>query len=219
MAVGYRSFTNTGNSTSSTSRAPAVPAGAASGDVVVAFLHRWDASINPAVTAPSGFTRKAQYTSIDGLAKIDAWWKRLTGSDAGTYSFSWTGSMFAAAHAICMTGAIATGDPIESINNWAGTSPPFGSTSVTTVGAPGLLWYAYSDTGGTHTPPTGFTELGDADCDTSAYRIPGAAGTNTATGGSTTGGGSSAAVLVALSPDGGVPTAPIFQASQYGSFH
>lgn len=206
MAVGYRSHSNTGNSTSSTSRAPAVPTGAAAGDVVVVFLHRWE-SINPVVTAPSGFTRKAQYTAGDGVAKIDVWWKRLTGSDAGTYSFSWTGSMFAAAHAICMTGVVSTGDPIEAINNWFGTAPPFGSTSVTTATIPGLLWYAYNDTGGTHTPPTSpvFTELADADCDTSAYRLPGTTGTFTVTGGTTTGGDSSAAVLVALAaePAGG----------------
>lgn len=200
--IGYRNSSNTGNDTSTTNRAPAVPAGSQSGDVVVVFLSRWDPAINPAVTAPSGFVRQFQVTSGDGGSKIDVFWKRLTAADTGTYTFSWSGSMWSSAEAIGFTGVKSSGDPIgANWNAWKGTAGTFGSTSLTTSFIPGLAWNCYNDSAGTHSPPTGFTETADADCGSLAYLLPGASGTRTASGASVTSSSSSAAVLVALEPE------------------
>lgn len=214
MAVGFRSASNTGNDANQPSRSPAVPAGAAAGDVVVVFLSRWGTS-NPAVTAPSGFTKwPTQYLSGDNAAKIDIFWKRLTAADTGSYTFSWTGGMWSSAEAVCFTGAIESGTPISAASGWSGTAGTFGATSVTVddTGS-GLAWNAYNDTNGTHTPPTGFTELSDNDCGSHAYRIPGTSGTHSASGGSVTSSSPAAAVLVAIEPQPSASESRSFTAS------
>lgn len=204
--VTYKSASNTGNLAFASSRAPAVPAGADEGDVVVVFLDRWE-STNPAVTAPAGFTKYAtQYTV--GSEKLDIFWKRLTAADAGTYSFSWSGSMWSSAQAICLSNVADMSDPIVAINNWSGTAGTYGSLSVSTDYKPGLLWHGYNDTAGTHTPPTNFTEVADADCATTAYRTTGSTGSNTAASGSVSSSSSSLAVLLALAP-GGAAAPPV----------
>lgn len=199
MAVGYRSSSHTGNDAEASSRAPAVPAGAAVGDVVIVKLSRWGG--DPAVTAPSGFTQyPTTFPSGDGAGVVRIFWKRLTASDAGSYTFSWTGSLWSHAHAVCFTGVIETGDPIEDVDGWAGTAGTFGSVSNNTATIPGLLWTTYNDSVGTHTAPTGFTKIIDNDCGASAYRIASATGTQTASGGSVTSSSPASAVLIALKP-------------------
>ncbi len=200
MAVGYRSSSNTGNDDIVSSLSPAVPAGAASGDVMVAILTRWG-GINPAVTAPSGFTEFGAQV-VNGDAKMNTYWKRLTGADAGTYAFSWGSDMWSHVHCFCMTGVKASGDPIDSNrSSWTGTAGTFGSTQVTTSFAPGLVWSGYNDSGGTHTPPTNFTEVIDFDSGAAAYYLPGTSGTHTATGASVTSSSNAIAVLIALEPE------------------
>lgn len=199
MAVGYKSSSGTGNEFQASSRAPAVPAGAAAGDVVVVIVERWGG--NPAITPAAGFTQwPTQYLSGDAASNITLFWKRLTGSDAGSYTFSWTGTLWSHAHAMCMTGVVATGTPIEAVNGWSGTAGTYGSTSVTTASIPGLIWTGYNDSVGTHTPPTGYTEVIDIDCGATGYRIGSATGTQTATGGSVTSSSPATAVLIALTP-------------------
>lgn len=201
--IGYRSSSNTGNDTSTTNRAPAVPAGVQARDVVVVFLSRWDPAVNPAVTMPSGFTRLAfQALSGDGASKIDVFWKRLTSADTGNYTFSWSGSMWSSAEAIAFTGVKASGDPIGTRwSTWSGSAGAFGTTSLTTSFAPGLAWNCYNDTSGSHTPPLNFIETAEADCGSLAYQLPGVSGTHSASGGSVTSLSSAAAVLVALEPE------------------
>jgi hypothetical protein len=216
MTVTHKGVVNTGDSTLSSSRAVTAPAGLASDNIAVAYLHRWE-NINPTVTPPAAgtWTKKNQYLDGDGMAKIDVWWKRLTASDSGSsYSFSWTGTMYAALTVVWQGGVVTTGDPISGISAWAGTAGTFGSLTVTSTGAPYLLWYAYNDSGaaGNHTPPTHtqtsvqFTELTEPDCDTCAYRIPATTGSHTAASGSVTTSSPAAAILLALEPDtGGAP--------------
>lgn len=204
MAVAFRSGADPGTSVSVLSRDVAVPAGAASGDVALVALGRWDAGgNNPTVTAPAGFTRKIQINSDDTLAKLEVWWKRLTGADSGTYSFSWpTTSQYATCEAALFTGCVATGDPISNTGSSSGQSATFASISATlndTAG--GLFWCCYNDYGGLHTPPTNFTEIADNDCGSSAYRIPGSSGSQTASGASyASTAGSNGALLVTLEP-------------------
>lgn len=212
MAVGYRSSSNTGNDDIVSQCTPAVPAGAAAGDVMVAILTRWGTS-NPAVTAPSGFSSVGSQV-INGDAKMNFYWKRLTGADTGTYTFSWGSPMWSHVHCFCMTGAIASGDPIGSnISTWTGTADTYGTTQVTTAFVPGLVWSAYNDSAGTHTPPTNFTEVIDFDSGAGAYYLPGSSGTLSAANGSVTSSSNAIAALIALTPE---PDAPAPVATVWG---
>jgi hypothetical protein len=203
MPVGYRSSTNTGNDQLISALSPAVPSGAAADDVVIAIVTRWGGT-NPAVTAPAGFSSVGTQATI-GDAKMDIYWKRLTGTDTGTYDFSWGTAMWSHVHCFCMTGVKMSGDPIgANISTWTGTADTYGTTQLTTSFAPGLVWSAYNDSGGTHTPPTGFTEVIDFDSGTAAYHIPGSAGTYSASNGSVTSSSNAIAALIGLEPDPGV---------------
>lgn len=223
MAITYRSSSNSGNDQNVSVIAPAVPAGAAANDVMVAFLSRWGPGSNPAVTAPSGFTHAGtQASSGDGGEKLDVYYKRLTGADTGTYSFSWTGAMWSHLHVLDFVGVKTTGDPIAALfGSWSGTAGTYGSISLSPTFAPALVWSCYNDTSGTHTPPTSFTEVIDQDCGSAAYYIPGASGTYAAANGTASTSSPATAVLVALEPAGGAaaPAVPVYPISQYGSFH
>jgi len=201
MAVGFRSSSNTGNDVSVTQISAAVPAGAAAGDVIVIVLTRWENGTNPAITAPSEFTHSGSQI-IGGEAKLDIYWKRLTGADTGTYLFSWGAAMWSHIHCFCMTGLKSRGDPIGSnISTWTGTAGTYGTTQLTTSFAPGLIWSGYNDTTGTHTPPTGFTGVIDFDCGAAAYYLPGTSGTFSAANASVTSSSNAIAVLIGLEPE------------------
>jgi hypothetical protein len=188
----YRSSSSTGDDAWGTSVSVPVPAGAAAGDVVVASVSTWGTT--PAqVTAPQGFTLKGSYpgaSSGGGSDTTRIYWKRLTAADTGSYQFSWSGGQWSSAHAVAVSGAVSSGDPIESIDQADGlSSTVFPSTAVTTTTAPLLAWFGRNDEPalGQHTPPEGFTEVQDRDCTTVAYREPGTAGTHAATGAGYTG--------------------------------
>lgn len=94
---------------SRTSVAIPVPAGVASGDIVVVGVYKENTAT---ITAPSGFTLKASDTTNAATqGALWVYWKRLTAADTGTYSFSWTGASYAGGHAAAGRGAVATGDP------------------------------------------------------------------------------------------------------------
>ena len=202
MAIGYRSSSNTGNDQNVSSLSPSVPSGASVGDVMVAVVTRWE-GVNPAITPPSGFTHVGSQ-AVNGNAKLDIYWKRLTGADTGTYTFSWGSSMWSHVHCFCMTGVKSSGDPIGSnISIWTGTADTFGTTQVTTSFVPGLVWSAYNDSAGTHTPPSSFTEVIDFDSGVGAYYLPGGSGTHSAAGATVTSSSNAIAALIALEPQPG----------------
>jgi len=177
--------TNTGDAAGNSSTAVTVPTGAASGDIAVVYLGQWGGSgggATPTITPASGFAQKGGFfTSGDGLAKNSIWWKRLTGSDSGTYSFSYTGdgSFFTTCQCVMFRGGATSGDPWETVATpLTGTWGSCSTISVTTTDPNGaLFWAVYNDSAGTHTPPTNFTEAADNDSASCAYRIPGSAGT------------------------------------------
>lgn len=201
MAVAFRSASNTGNSTQVGSLAPSVPSGVQAGDIVVVSLCQWDNGSTPTVTPPSGFTQKGStWTSGDSKAKNSVWWKRLTGADAGTYSFSWTGSFYSTIQVAAFSGCISSGDPWEAVATpVTGTFGTVTTMSVTVAAVGGaLFWTVYNDSGGTHTPPTGFTETADVDCGTTAYSLIGSSGSNSAASGAVSSSSSAGAWLGAL---------------------
>jgi hypothetical protein len=207
------STTNTGNAALVASRAPAVPTGAASGDVAIVHLDVWE-SIDPAITTPAGFSQVYKNNVGGGFAKSYCFRKTLTGSDSGTYSFSWTGSMWAAASCTMLRG-VKSGDPIGSnfdIDILA-SGTTFPSTSVSPGYVPALLWHGFNDSPGTHaapTSPSGFTETADVDCAVDAIYLPSSGTSFTVTGGTTTVSSPLTVGLVAVEADAGgpPPTAP-----------
>lgn len=207
MAISYRSTSGTGDSQSISTIAPAVPAGATTDDIVIVYLERWFGNTSDsAVTAPSGFTQAGStVASGDNFAKISVWWKRLTATDSGTYSFSWTGATWTTAQAICLTGAVTSGDPIGSqFTSAAGTYGTFATLSLTLATAgDALVWGVYNDTAGAHTPPTSFTEIQEADCGSLAYYLPNTAGSVSAANGSVASSSPAAAVLLAVATASG----------------
>lgn len=186
MAVGFRSGASSGGWADSTSCAIPVPTGAASGDIAVAAVERWDGGTGlPAITPPAGFSQTGT-AIILGAYELTIWWKRLTGADTGNYTFSWTGSRWNGGCAILVTGGLASGDPIEATNSNTGTSQSVGSTSVTVVDTdPFLAWFIALDGGVIAAHPTGFTNATSTSGAVFAdYRIPAASGTHSASGAS-----------------------------------
>src|SRR5262245_50902089 len=88
-----------------------VPASVASGDILVVTLHiESDLTITP----PSGFAQKYLDEQNDGGGGFRhyTFWKRATGADAGTYTFTWDGtSVWREGLASRITGAKSSGDP------------------------------------------------------------------------------------------------------------
>lgn len=202
------STTNTGNSTDVTSRAPAVPTGAAVNDVAFVFLDLWLS--NPTVTPPSGFNLLFSVTGGTGVA-VKCYWKRLTAADTGTYSFTWTGTNWTTASCTMLRGVKSSGDPVGANFNTAFvTSATFPSTSVNPGYIPGLLWHGYNDTGGSHTPPTspaGFTETVEVDCATDAIHLPSSGTSFTVTGATVSASSPIMSALVAVEAEPAGPPA------------
>lgn len=200
MAVAYRSSSNTGTSDSlGTSCAVPVPSGAAANDIALVGIEHYDGA-SLTITPPAGFT--LLFTVTTSLVTLRVWWKRLSGGDTGSYTFTWSGSKWNLGHAVLLTGAKTSGDPIGTNYNTAtgsGTSIP--STSVTVVFQPGLVHFVANENAATQTTvPTGFTEVQDGDYLHTNYRIPGTTGTHSASGGSLTTSTSIVAALIAVEP-------------------
>ncbi len=210
----YRSSSSTGNDSWSTAATVPVPAGATTGDVVVATVATWGGP-PPPVTAPPGFTLKATHTS--GSDTVRVYWKRLTAPETGTYQFSWSGGRWSSAHAMAVSGAATIGDPVEALQHAASaSSTTFPATTVSTASTPLLAWIGRNDEPASgHAPPTGFTEVQDKDCTTLAYRQPPAAGTHAASGATYSGtAGPLHSVLVAVKGGATTPVnrAPVAEA-------
>lgn len=225
MAVAFRSASASGNSANASSRSTTVPAGAAIGDVVVAFVETWNGAVT--VTPPSGFTQKGSvFSSGDGQSQNSVWWKRLTAADTGSYSFGYSGSRWSTVQALCFSGVIATGDPFDVVATpVAGTFGSITSMSLTTTDPNGAqIFTVYNDTTGTHTPPTGFTEPSgvDVDCASCAYKLNGgSSGSQSISGASVSSSSSAGAWAGALlaATGGAAPAVPVYPISQYGGFH
>lgn len=180
MAVGFRSSSIRGVSDqNTTSCAIPVPAGAAAGDIVVCFVGSW--SNGGTITPPAGFTLISG--ALQGVTRLSAYWKRLTGPDTGSYTFTWPDTGWNNGSAVCLTGGVATGDPIEQFTTGGARGTSYPTLGVTTATVPGLVWGAYNESlDTTHDVPDSFTGVAAQDYGTTAYRLPATTGTHTATG-------------------------------------
>lgn len=168
--MAYRSSSsNAGNST--TPSTP-VPAGVAADDIVIltAEFDNVTAAFDPA-DWPTGFTELNESdTTFDGNTAAIGW-KRLTGADAGSYTF---GAVDAGAHdwvcqAYAFSGRHVTNPPTLSTNlvNTGAVSPrTISASTVTAVAGDDLLWVSAPDVNATgigngHTAPAGYTKRQD----------------------------------------------------------
>lgn len=188
--VVYVDSTTTGDTANTTSRAPAVPAGATTMDVVIVNLSRWsDPASNPTITPPDGsWISLGAVLGTDNKQRNDRFAKRLTDDESGTYNFSWPSTlMWTTAHATLYRGVqrdldlstLAAEGLETSASDSGGTSFP----SVTLNGVPegaALHWHGTSESVSPgHTVPTNWTEVEENDCDVTAHRSSVAAGNYT----------------------------------------
>lgn len=122
---------------------------------------------------PSGFTELAETkVTFDGQT-CAVGWKRLSGADAGSYTFGNIGaSADWLAQAFAFSGRHATDPPVVSataaVNTSAASPMTVTANGVTAVAGDDLLWILAPDVnasgaGNGTTPPAGYTETQDAE--------------------------------------------------------
>lgn len=141
-----------------TSAAIAVPSGVAANDIIIVHIH---AENTETITAPTGFTLIGR-ADVTGASDFyhSVFWKRATGSDSGTYTFSWSTSTWRTGFALRIPGCITSGSPIDASTHAesATTSTTTPSVSLTTTGADRLIvWLADLYDVSTWTIPTNYT--------------------------------------------------------------
>lgn len=156
VVQGVGSYITEGNGASA---AVPVPSGVAANDIIWVSMHKESTAT---VTPPSGFTLYGG--APVALATPGFWnylyWKRATGADSGTYSFTWTGSVWRTAFAVRVSGCVTTGDPTDVATNATNSSASTTTqaVSLTTTGADRLLiWLCDLWDVSAYTSPTGYT--------------------------------------------------------------
>lgn len=147
----------------------AVPSGTVADDIVTVsfFLDGGTATVTG---VPAGFQEcensPVGFSGVAGAHSLQSFWKRTTGTDAGTYDFTLSGSTFVAGYSERFSGCIKSGSPWESNPDTAqetvSSTVDTPAVNITTQGVDRLVvWRATSWSGGSWTPPTGFTERHD----------------------------------------------------------
>jgi hypothetical protein len=170
--MAYRDSTTA--SGASATPAVAVPTGVAADDIVILA-----ATIDSTAAAfdsgdlPTGFVEMVELDLTGDGQTTWVGYKRLTGSDAGSYTFGNVGgSADWVCQAIAFSGRHTTNNPeisSNSVSNAANASPvTVTANGVTAVAGDDLLWISIPDNragqGGTHTPPSSpaYSEKEDA---------------------------------------------------------
>lgn len=194
-----------------------VPSGVTAGQIIVAVLY---IESTVAVTPPLDFVECAASpigAVAPGLHRIRVYWRRASGADAGTYTFSWTGSIYREGFALRYTGAVTSGDPWDTgagAPNSAARSSDATATpavSLTTQGPDRkLIWVGSNVAGGAGTPPSAggtWTERADGNSDVwTADKDQVTAGATGSVTGSNASSSYSCAWMGALLPDAGAAT-------------
>jgi hypothetical protein len=180
-----------------------VPSGAASGDIALVGIERYASGGGAYTGLATGFTEAIN--SAFGNGRITVFWKRLTGADSGSYTFSWSGSQWNAGMCMLITGGVATGTPYggSGTNGAAGSASTVATTSVTSTDAPFLAHFVGNADAATGTPPTGFTELLENDYMRMSYYIPGTTGSHSAAGATMSVSNEYGSALLAIEPAAG----------------
>lgn len=201
-----------------------VPSGAAA--LHIATVGIYLESTAP-ITPPAGFTNKASLqTSATARGRLDVFWKRLTGADSGTYSFTFS-STFRSAACGLWSGRVTTGDPFDGFvagstaeSVAAVTTLNVSATPAAALGDSVGFWTNFNGGGG-FTQPTNYLERADTAVLTMCTRdaiASGATGNVTAT---QTISDFMKAFLGVLAADtgGGAPVKTPAQISQYAGYY
>jgi hypothetical protein len=159
-------FGTAGTHRASTTASPAfaVPASVAANDIIIVPIYLDSATVT--VTAfPTGFALHPDFPyTASGIMnhRVMLAWKRATGADSGTYTFTLSSSLYSAGAALRYTGCKLTGTPFDvpsggdtplAQDTTNGTVTP--GVNVTTLGAfRTLLHIGTNWTGGTWTAPS-----------------------------------------------------------------
>ena len=152
-----------GNNVSGTAASVAVPVPGAvsSGNMVLAFIYLDGAA--QTITPPDGTWTHAQNSPVNvsgGNHGVHIFWHRATGSESGTYTFTYPTSTFREGFALRYTSVVASGTPFDTgtgsaQDNTSNTVSP--AVSTTSLGPDRLdIWVSSNWTGGTWTAPTDF---------------------------------------------------------------
>jgi len=149
------------------------PSGVTTNDIMIAFIvlaRAGSAPTNP--TPPSGFTQIGTFTSVVDSGsfngKCGLFWKRATGSEPATYTFTQDVSYSTQGLVMAYSGCTTSGSPVDvfaqTSGNSTGAGPTLTATGVTTTQANDMLvWAGHNwDGSGALTPPTGMTERLDS---------------------------------------------------------
>lgn len=168
----------------------AYPAGLLANDILIAHVAiRSGTTTQPTITAPSGWTQVgSQAMGASAEYRQFTLWKRATGSESGSLSFTWTGgtvSATAIGRISAWGGCVTSGSPIVSLAGNSGQDTTAESAAVTTSenGQIVLNLIAADDDTPAFGPPANYTEIYDtayssglAMKHTANYRVIAAAG-------------------------------------------
>lgn len=146
----------------------AVPAGVATGDIIIAFIaQEMDGPAVPVAitTVPSGFTEMTNSPTTEDFLRQHVYWKRATGADSGTYNFAFASAPTTrTGYAIAFSGCITSGNPInvETAAGHLGGNINFPDTSITTtVDNTIMVWLAQNYDSTATNSPAGWAERAD----------------------------------------------------------
>lgn len=138
------------------------PTGIADGNILLAVIYAEPGT--QTISPPTGFTsilKKASGASEDFC--VEWFWKRASG-ESGNYAFTETGNTWGNGIIHRISGAIASGSPIDAIgagDTAVGSNPTL--TGITTLSTDTLLLYTLANfDGGAGTAPSGMTERADS---------------------------------------------------------
>lgn len=160
-APAFRSFARLTENTAANAAVP-VPSGVAADDVILVHIYKEGTA---AVTPPAGFTEITPARTATNITH-HLFWKRATGADTGTYTFTWTGTLWREAVASAYSGCVTTGSPLDTGTGApvsAGrttnaSSTPAVSLTPTAAGTGRMIvWSGTAVNGATFTTPSGFT--------------------------------------------------------------
>lgn len=117
---------------SGTNAAVPVPSGSANLHIAVVGLYM--ESTATITTVPSGFTNKVNLaTSATARGRLVVYWKRLSATDSGTYTFAWSGSTFRSGACGLWSGRVTSGDPFTGTAGSAESGATVTSLAVSTA--------------------------------------------------------------------------------------
>jgi hypothetical protein len=193
---------------SDTSLAVPVPPSMATDDVAVVKILRETTGTLGTHPALTGWTEQSYQTvtQTDGT-KLDQTilWKRATGADSGSYTFTWTGGMSATGTSHRITGCRTAGSPFDTDDDHTAASSDSANaptTTLTSTQAQVLLFWCFGGYGGGTgtTPPSGFTNQDDHPNMGAATKVQAVAGSTGTLGGAGTSSDKKLAFLGALVP-------------------